>query len=52
MFVCKVDILKSEGKSETIKGISGFVSKFADKYMILYLELNREKKFDSVIHVK
>jgi hypothetical protein len=52
LFVCKVDILKSEAKCETIKGISGFISKFAEEYMKLYLEVSQEKKFIGVIQVQ
>jgi len=35
-----------------MKGISGFISIFADKYMKLYLEVGREKKFACIISVK
>ena len=52
MFVCKVGILKSKENDEPIRGILDFISIFADKYMKLYLEVSREKKFACIISVK
>jgi len=35
-----------------MKGISGFISKFADEYMKLYLETSRSMKFKGIVYVK
>jgi hypothetical protein len=48
MFVYKVDILKSDA----MKGISGFISIFADDELKLYLETSRSVKFKGIIHMK
>jgi len=52
LFAFKVDILATEDKNDLIKGLSGFISKFADEYLNLYLEVSREKKFACIISVK
>ena len=52
LFAFKVDILLSEEKNETIRGLSGFLSKFADDYLQKYLETSRNLKFKSIIRVK
>lgn len=45
MFACKIDIMGSEEEDETMKGLTTFISKFADDYLKKYLEASREKKF-------
>jgi hypothetical protein len=52
MFAFKVNILLSEEKDETIKGLSGFISRFADDYLKTYLEASRTLKFDNIIREK
>jgi hypothetical protein len=52
MYAFKVNIIKSEEKDKTIRGLSGFISKFADDYLKIYLATSREKKFSGIIHVK
>lgn len=52
MYASKVDIIATEDKNDSIKGLSGFISKFAEDYMNVYLEISREKKFACIISVK
>jgi hypothetical protein len=52
LFVCKIDILKSEEKNEIIKGLSDFISTFVADYLKIYLDVTKEKKFDGVICIK
>lgn len=52
LFAFKVDIIKTEEKNERFRGLSGFISKFADDYLQIYLETSRNLKFKSIIRVK
>lgn len=52
LFAFKVDIIKSEEKDETLRGLSDFRSKFADDYLRIYLETSRTMKFKDIIRVK
>jgi hypothetical protein len=52
LFAFKVDIIATEEKNDSIKGLSGFISRFADEYMNIYLEISRKRKFDGIIQVK
>jgi len=52
LFAFKVDILKSEEKNESIKGLSSFLSKFAEEYLKKYLEISGEKKFACIIRTE
>ena len=52
LFAFTVNILLSEEKNETNRGLSGFLSKFADDYLQIYLETSRNLKFKSIISVK
>ena len=52
LFAFKVDIIKSEEINETLKGLSGFISKFTDDYLRIYLETSRSMKFKGIIRVK
>lgn len=52
LFAFKVDIIKSEEKDETLRGLSDFISKFADDYLRIYLETSRTMKFKDIIRVK
>jgi hypothetical protein len=50
MFDCKIDILKSEEKDETMKGLTNFISNFADDYLKKYLETSKTMDFPWVIN--
>jgi hypothetical protein len=52
MFAFKVDIIATEVKNDSIKGLSGFISKFADNYLKIYLETSKSMKFKGIIRVK
>jgi hypothetical protein len=52
MFAFKVNIESSEVKNEAIKGLSDFISRFAEHYLKIYLEASRTLKFDNIIKGK
>ena len=52
LFAFKIDIMLSEEKNEAIRGLSDFISKFADDYLRIYLETSRTMKFKDIIRVK
>jgi len=52
LFAFKVDIIKSEEKNESIRGLSGFLSKFSEDYLKIYLENSRFMKFSVSLRVK
>jgi len=52
MYAFKVDIIATEDQNNSIKGLSGFISKFAEDYMKVYLKTCRKMKFKGIIRVK
>jgi len=52
LFAFKIDIIATEDKNDSIKGLSGFISKFAEEYLKIYLETSRKMKFKGIIRVK
>jgi hypothetical protein len=52
LFACRINITLSEEKNETIRGLSGFISKFADDYYKIYLETSKSMKFKGIIRIK
>src|SRR5664280_130620 len=49
LFAFKIDIIATEDKNVSIKGLAGFLSKFADEYLRKYLEVSRTMKFKDII---
>jgi hypothetical protein len=52
LFAFKIDIIATEDKNVSIKGLSGFVSKFAEDYLKIYLETSRKRKFKGIIRTE
>ena len=52
LFAFKIDIIGTEDKNDSIKGLSSFISKFAKDYLKVYLEISRERKFAGIIRIK
>lgn len=52
MFAFKVNIESSEKKDQAIRGLSDFISKFANDSLKIYMEASRTLKFDNIIREK
>jgi hypothetical protein len=52
LFAFKIDIIATEDKNDSIRGLSGFLSKFADDYLKIYLETSRKRKFKGIIRTE
>jgi hypothetical protein len=46
MYAFKINILLSEEQDNTLKGLSDFISKFANDYFKTYVEISKKLKFD------
>jgi hypothetical protein len=46
MYAFKINILLREEQDNTFKGLSDFISKFADDYFKTYVEISKKLKFD------
>ena len=52
LFAFKVDLLLSEEKDDNIKGLSDFITRFAEAYFKTYLDTSEKLKFAEIIRVK
>ena len=52
LYAFKVDIIATEEQHNSIKGLSDFISKFADNYLKIYLETSIRMKFKGIIRVE
>ena len=52
LFAFKIEIIATEEQNDSIKGLSGFISKFSDDYLKIYLETSRKMKFKGIIRVE
>ncbi len=52
LYAFKVDIIKTEEQNDSIKGLSDFISKFAEDYLKIYLRVIKKRKFNGIIRIE
>jgi hypothetical protein len=51
LFACKIDIIRCEEETPSLKGLTKFIKTYAAQYMKIYMEASRNMNFAHVIHI-